>query len=65
MKYGNEYYRLWSGAEFMAYKRIGNDLPLTTKTIMRLHFEKYHGTGNDFIIIDDRARNFEPHQRAN
>ncbi|HNP98101.1 MAG TPA: hypothetical protein PKK99_03555 [Bacteroidia bacterium] len=32
MKYGNEYYRLWSGAEFMAYKRIReNDLPLTTK----------------------------------
>lgn len=27
---------------------------------MKLHFEKYHGTGNDFILIDNRKNVFEP-----
>lgn len=32
MRYGNDYYRLWPGTEFMAYKRVRDmDLPLTIK----------------------------------
>ena len=32
MKYGNEYYRLWPGSEFMAYQKIKEvDLPLSLK----------------------------------
>ncbi len=27
---------------------------------MILHFEKYHGTGNDFILIDNRENIFDP-----
>ena len=26
---------------------------------MTLHFEKYHGSGNDFILIDNRRKNFQ------
>lgn len=29
---------------------------------MKLSFEKYHGTGNDFILVDNRSRNFVKEQ---